>query len=324
MKFRNILLVSAAVLICAASISATTIEHTFVSGSGIDSNACTFASPCLTFTGALAKTTAGGLITAKDTGDFGAVTIGKSVTIDGANMGSITFRADNGIYITASANVIVQNLTINGLGAGANGIYVINGGIVTVHNCEIMNIILDGILFAGAGNLTVENSRIESFIGSNLIGIGLESNAAENVVVRNTVIDASPVSNSNYGFVVQSNSGSVIKVSLQNVTIMGAGYEAVLIEAGLTQITGSVITQSGVGVEATGASTISVASSLITANTTGICSNSGAKIRLDNNDIYDNPTAIANCGGIVKTSTTNKTSGTISIPAADVSDSVTF
>jgi hypothetical protein len=67
-----------------------------------------------------------------------------------------------------------------------------------------------------------------------------------------------------------------------------------------------------------------VASSLITANTTGVCSNPSSKIRLDNNDIYDNNTAIANCGGIVKTSTTNKTSGTISIPAADVSDSVTF
>ncbi len=92
MKIRNLLLASAAVLFCPASISATTIAHTWVSGSGSDSNACTFASPCATFAGALTKTTAGGIITAKDAGDFGAVTINQSVTIDGNNTGSITFH----------------------------------------------------------------------------------------------------------------------------------------------------------------------------------------------------------------------------------------
>ncbi len=93
---------------------------------------------------------------------------------------------------------------------------------------------------------------------------------------------------------------------------------------GITEITGSVLTQSGTGVEASNSATISVASSMITANTTGVCSMASSKIRLDNNDIYDNTTAIDNCGGIVKTSTTNKTSGTIAIPASDVSESVTF
>jgi hypothetical protein len=63
---------------------------------------------------------------------------------------------------------------------------------------------------------------------------------------------------------------------------------------------------------------------MITANTTGVCSEASSKIRLDNNDIYDNTTAIDNGGGIVKTSGTNKTSGTIAIPAADISESVTF
>jgi hypothetical protein len=325
MKIRNILLTSAAVLFCAASncfATATTIAHTWVSGSGSDSNACTFASPCLTFTGALAKTTAGGMITAKDAGDFGAVTITQSVTIDGANLGSITYTSGNGIYITASANVTVQNLTINGLGSAA-GIVVESGGIVIVDNCRIMNVSADGILFAGAGNLTVENSRIESLIGSSSAGIFIDANAAENVVVRNTVIDASSVSADIFGFFVGPGTGPV-KASLQNVTIMGAGNSAVLTQTGITQITGSVITQSAYGVYAMTGSTISVASSMITANTTGVCSNASSKIRLDNNDIYDNATAIANCGGIVKTSTTNKTSGTIAIPPSDVSNSVTF
>jgi hypothetical protein len=115
---------------------------------------------------------------------------------------------------------------------------------------------------------------------------------------------------------------------LQNVTILSAEI-AVVANSGLTDITGSMLIgstrDSAQGVVAGSGATVSVASSLITGNSAGgVCSNTGGKIRLDNNDIYDNTTAIANCGGIVKTSTTNKTSGTISIPAADVSDSVTF
>ncbi len=324
MKIRNILLTSAAVLFCTSSMSGTTLlSHTWVSGSGNDSNTCTFASPCATFAGALAKTTAGGIITAKDAGDFGQVLISQSVTIDGANLGSVTFTSGNGITFEAGANVTVQNLTINGLGLGDIGIASVDGGTLIVDNCRIMNIMEDGIFFQGAGNLTVENSRIESFIGSNVTGIYINANAAVNVVVRNTVIDASPFSANNSGFVVSSGTGPVT-ASLQNVTIMGAGAHAVLANSGTTQITGSVLTQSNYGVLATNGATISVASSMITANTTGVCSNASSKIRLDNNDIYDNTTAIANCGGIVKTSGTNKTSGTIAIPAADVSNSVTF
>jgi hypothetical protein len=321
MKIRSILVTLAAVLFCAASMSATSL-HTWVSGSGSDSNACTFASPCATFNGALAKTTAGGIITAKDAGDFGTVTIAQSVTIDGSNLGSITGGTTATIAITTLANVTVQNLTINGTGSDA-GIVVENGGIVIVDNCRIMNMSADGIIFAGAGNLTVENSRIESFIGSSAAGIYVNANAAENVVVRNTVIDASPVSADSFGFFVSSGTGPV-KASLQNVTILGAGNSAVYSMSGVTEFAGSVLTQSGFGVYATAGSTISVASSMITANTTGVCSNTGSKIRLDNNDIYDNSTAIDNCGGIIKTSGTNKTSGTISIPASDVSNSVVF
>jgi sugar lactone lactonase YvrE len=300
------------------------IAHTWVSGSGSDTNACTFASPCATFAGALTKTIAGGMITAMDAGDFGPVTITQSVTIDGNNFGSITYTgsSDSVIVITASANVILQNLTINGLGLAGVGIEVASGGIVIVDNCKIKNFTENGINYEGAGSLTVENSKIESYQGG-ANGIEIHSNANENVVVRNTVIDASPISANNFGLVVDQNAGAV-NISLQKVTILGAGNMAIMTFNGNTEITGSVISQSRYGVLAGYGATISVASSMITTNSTGVCSFTGSKIRLDNNDIYDNPTAIGNCGGIVKTSTTNKVSGTIAIPAADISESVTF
>jgi hypothetical protein len=330
MKIRDFLFTSAAVLFSAASISAaavTTSAHTWVSGSGSDANACTFASPCATFQGALAKTSVGGLITAMDAGDFGFVNIAQSVTIDGSHLGSITYTGNdfsNAIRITPSVNVTLQNLTINGMGNGHVGIYVLSGGNLIVHNCLIENFTYDGILFTGAGTLVVENSRIESFSGTGSdIGIQINASGMENVVVRNTIIDATPLSAGNNGFLIYGNTGPVT-ASLQNVTIMGAGGYAVYSANGVTEITGSVLTQSLYGVYAGNGATISVASSMITANTTGVCSGPSSKIRLDNNDIYDNSTAIDNCGGIVKTSGTNKTSGTIAIPASDVSNSVTF
>ncbi len=316
MRFRSILLTSAAVLFCTASMSAQ-ISHTWVSGSGSDSNPCTFASPCASFSGALSNTTAGGTITAKDAGDFGFVVINQSVTIDGSNLGAIT--GPNGeIIIKDGVNVTVQNLTINEANSW-NDINVQSGGTLIVDNCRLSNSGTGGgIYFGGAGTLIVENSRIDNG------GIFINGDAAENVVVKNTVIDAPANTSGGVGFYVSDAGAGPVKASLQNVTIQGVGGPAVITFSGVTEITGSVLTQSGYGVMALNGSTVSVASSMITANGTGVCSATGAKVRLDNNDIYDNTTAIDNCGGIVKTSTSNKTSGTIAITASDISDSVTF
>jgi hypothetical protein len=297
MKTRNIVLASVAVLFCTASACATTIAHTWVSGSGSDTNPCTFASPCLTFGGALANTSAYGIITVKDAGDFGAVTISKSVTIDGSNLGSIISTSTNAIWIyntvTEPINVVLRNLTLNGMVTGETGVWT-----------------------TGAANVTIVNCLFENFISN---GIGTYNNAAENFVVRDTVIVGG-----NYGFSSFLGSSPAFYASLQNVTIMGAEEYAVYNAIGVMEITGSVLTQSITGVAAGNGATISVASSMITANNTGVYSETGAKIRLDNNDIYDNTTAIGNGGGIVKTSTTNKVSGVIAIPAADISNSVTF
>jgi hypothetical protein len=305
MKIHSVLLTSAAVLFCTASMSATTSLHTWVSGSGNDSNACTFASPCATFTGALAKTTAGGIITAKDAGDFGAVTITQSVTIDGANMGSVGFGGDSeGIYIagpstTTAINVVIHNLTIDGQGTGS-----------------------DGIFLANAGNLTIDNCKIEGFTQ---IGIGLGSEGVENVVIRDTVIDGGGIGTLG----VRTFQSSPLAtpndfVSLQNVTIKGMTQAAVFSRDGVLEISNSVLTQSGVAVQVDTSATISVESSMLTMNTTAVCSYTASTIRLSNNDIFDNGTGIEACGGTVATNGNNRkggnpgTGGTVGVPNATV------
>jgi hypothetical protein len=58
--------------------------RTWVSGVGDDANPCSRTAPCKTFAGAISKTAPGGEIDALDPGGFGALTITKSITIDGA------------------------------------------------------------------------------------------------------------------------------------------------------------------------------------------------------------------------------------------------
>ena len=58
-------------------------SRTWVSGVGDDANPGSRTAPCKTFAGAISKTAASGEIDCIDSGGFGAVTITKSITIDG-------------------------------------------------------------------------------------------------------------------------------------------------------------------------------------------------------------------------------------------------
>src|SRR5262245_35714365 len=97
--------------------------RTWVSGVGDDANPCSRTAPCKTFAGAISKTAINGEIDALDPGGFGAVTITKSITIDGSygsGFGSILASGTNGIVINipVSANdplrvVRLRNLSIN-------------------------------------------------------------------------------------------------------------------------------------------------------------------------------------------------------------------
>src|SRR3977135_4025950 len=116
------------VLLSAAPANAQA-TRTWVSGTGDDANPCSRTAPCKTFAGAISKTAAGGEISVLDPGGFGAVTITKSMTLNGdgtlasiLNAGSV-----NGIIVNAgtSDQVYIRSLSINGtVGAtpGLNGI----------------------------------------------------------------------------------------------------------------------------------------------------------------------------------------------------------
>lgn len=219
-----------------------TSAHTWVGGNGNDSNSGTETSPYATFQTAVNNTTAGGLVSVASPGDFGAVTISHSITIDGGGIGgTITFTGGEGIYVDAAVTdtVILRRLTVDGLGAGSDAIF------------------LEQALY-----LIVEDCKLENFTQ---IGLGLGSLSAQNVVVRNTTITGGTLGVRTFqssGFV------SYDVVSMRNVSISGASSAAVFSRNGVMEISDSVITQSLIGLEADTSAYINVANSVISFNAT--------------------------------------------------------
>src|SRR5437660_11152056 len=135
---------SAAILsLSIATVASAQATRTWISGVGDDVNPCSRTPPCQTFAGAIAKPAPGGEISVLDPGGFGAVTITKSITLDGGGgqVASILASATTGILINAQNTDVIQirNLRINGAQAGLNGIRILNAKAVKIENCDIHN-----------------------------------------------------------------------------------------------------------------------------------------------------------------------------------------
>lgn len=124
-------------------------SRTWVSGVGDDVNPCSRTAPCKTWAGAISKTAAGGEINAIDSGAYGAVTLTKSITLDGAGVyvGTLATLGSSGIIVNAAGTDIVtlRNININGMGTGADGIRFLAGGTLNVQNVNIFNFAQSGI-----------------------------------------------------------------------------------------------------------------------------------------------------------------------------------
>src|SRR5437764_8229031 len=148
-RFTIHVLATAVFMIAFASLAQAQATRTWVSGVGNDANPCSRTAPCKTWAGAISKTLAGGEIDALDPGGFGAVTITKSITLDGGGgqVASVLAAGTNGIIVQAGANdvVILRNLRLDGLlgnasnpaNAGINGIRFLAGAQLVVDNCDI-------------------------------------------------------------------------------------------------------------------------------------------------------------------------------------------
>jgi hypothetical protein len=184
-------------------LSITTLAYgqatrTWVSGVGDDANPCSRTAPCKTFAGAISKTAARGEISVLDPGGFGAVTITKSITINGeGTLAGILNAGTSGIIINDSATgtpdtieVVIRYVSIQGAGTGLDGIRFISGKKLSVEHCLIQNMTGDGIEVTtstpnttGGAMVSITDTRIEQTGGNGILMAPV--NGPVNVQIRN-------------------------------------------------------------------------------------------------------------------------------------------
>jgi hypothetical protein len=184
-------------------LSMTTLAYgqatrTWVSGVGDDANPCSRTAPCKTFAGAISKTANKGEISVLDPGGFGAVTITKSITINGeGTLAGVLSAGTNGIIVNDSATgtpdtieVTLRYLSVNGAGTGLDGIKFTSGKRLNVEHCLIQNVTGDGIEVTtstpnttGGAFLSVTDTSI---IQTGAIGLNISpTNGPLNVEINN-------------------------------------------------------------------------------------------------------------------------------------------
>lgn len=208
--------------------------RTWISGVGDDANPCSRTAPCKTWAGAIAKTAAGGEIDALDPGGFGALTITKSITLDGGGgqVASVLVAGTNGIVVAAQSTdyVILRNLRFNGLlgagnaNAGLNGINYLSAAQLVVDNCDIFGFSQNGInMSTNNGVLQVRNTTFRNNTQNGINAVGSGGTSFVQVYSSSFVGTVSGGVNSQGG--VTAGSSSVVTVANSNFQDLAYGAQ---------------------------------------------------------------------------------------------------
>jgi hypothetical protein len=284
-RFTIKMLAIASFMFAFASLAQAQATRTWVSGVGDDANPCSRTAPCKTFAGAISKTADGGEIDALDPGGFGAVTITKSITIDGCCMVSILSAGTNGINVNDSGSgapntkiVRLRNISINGAGTGINGINYTSGKVLYVENCKIFGhkgggATGDGIkvaLTVNAGQLVmITDSFIAENSGDGIRFGNVAAGGAVNAFIDNTRIER------NGGVGVRAGQVSVVQIRDSSVSF-NTGNNLLVENASSTANVENSFFQGSPG--------------------SGVIATAG-NVRLRGNHIVNNGTAGVNCAG---------------------------
>src|SRR5205823_2134540 len=194
-----------------ASMAQAQATRTWVSGVGDDVNPCSRTAPCKTFAGAISKTAACGEIDALDPGGFGAVTITKSMTIDGTGtMASILAAGTTGVIVNAvstTAGVAKASLDNIRLSGNGNGLHAKNNSKVTARNCVFSNnnsigVFVDGV--SAAALVHIWASQISLNANNGIVAGNAGNTGASGITIAQNMIDR------NTGFGVTTGAGGAV------------------------------------------------------------------------------------------------------------------
>ncbi len=299
-----------------ASLAEAQATRTWVSGVGDDANPCSRTAPCKTFAGAISKTAINGEIDALDPGGFGAVTITKSITIDGTGtFASVLASGTTGITINISttaaqdplATVRLRGLSINGSGAGSHlgfiGINVRASNARPVKlfadNVKVFGFVNEGLFFNGpGGDLSVKDS---SFFDNGGAGIRVLSAAAGQAGIVHVTVDRTHTDLNQQGVRFEGNGFGVIKDSVaSNNTLNGyVVFPTTLGDAAMNVVDSTANNNKQFGLFAGGtgfAGTIRIMDTTLIHNSTQqLQIGAGGSICTNQKNHIGNPTMAPNC-----------------------------
>lgn len=294
-----------AITLAATALAQAQATRTWVSGVGDDANPCSRTAPCKTFAGAISKTAPSGEISVLDPGGFGAVTITKSITINGdGTLAGILASLTNGVIVNDSTTgspgsivVYLRSLSINGAGNGTNGINYISGSKLFIENCTI----------TGFTSAVPNGNGI--FAHLTLSG---KSIFVRNVSIRNC---------SNKGISIETTTGFIAGI-IDRVTLEGLPTGLLIGNNAFVTVRDSNISvnsSTGVSITGSGTPTGSFDNVLVNNNPTGINVGSAAAImNLSSSTIQNSSTAIVSTAPQInlRSSGNNRLLGNVSDGAA--------
>jgi hypothetical protein len=281
--------------------------RTWISGVGDDANPCSRTAPCKTWAGAISKTATGGEIDALDPGGFGALTITKSITIDGGGgqVASVLTVGTPGITINgANSVVILRNLDFNGLlnngTPGTSGVQIIQAARVVLEHDTIFGFGnatgQGGVVIAPSTAVNVEIK--DTSVYNNNVGIFDKptGGATVNLTVEHSYFD----NNVGGGIRIDGTGGGTTNAAITDTSMSlnnGNGIIAISGSSGNTNVDliRDVIAnnvQSGVEANASGggASTVTVGGSILSHNAVGAWNNNAATLLSYGNNQVTGPT----------------------------------
>ena len=268
--------------------------RTWVSGVGDDVNPCSRTAPCKTWAGAISKTAAGGEINALDPAGYGAVTITKSITLDGTgtNASILAAGVTGGIVVNAGANdtVIIRSIEINGVNGtpspGQNGIRFLAGGQLHVENVRIYGHSQHGIDFnpSGASQLFVKDSSFRDNTGG-AIWLRPQASGSATAAISNAAMDGN-------GRGVRADDATTVVVRDSHAAgNVANGFVGVGVLRPVNMTLEHVVSagNGAVGVYAGANTTVKLSNTLTTRNNAGWTTVDGGQIiSFGNNSIFDN------------------------------------
>jgi hypothetical protein len=306
-------------------------QRSFVSSTGVDTNACTLAAPCRSFGAAIAQTLPAGEVIVIDSAGYGPVTISGPVSViaPAGVYAGVSVSAGTGVTVNAGPSdvVVLRGLSINNVGTGSAGIAVAAGLRVLIDRCSISGFSTGAgiaLTTSGVTDMDVVDTQVrDSSIGVQLATSGILSQVTLSrvrLVANFTGIDAtgssvffrlfdSTITNGNGDAVhVNPQASRTVRFDIQrseiignNVAINAAPFNASSVVRG--SIADSNVTENGsfgivANAGATATALLYVTNCVVRANGSGLrAQQPGATIVFRNNVIADHGFGLAAIGG---------------------------